>query len=127
MLLPDARVNAILEDAYVTGGDRECGLSTTIPVLSGGVYTNITEPTPLSYERADVLEGDWTVSGRGAQAVAQFADPVDDLGVIVAWVLYQGGVATEAGVPAEPMPLTAGVTDVQVTVRVESPADLNSL
>ena len=128
MLLPDARVNDILEDAYVTGGDRECGLSTTIPVLSGGVYTNITEPTAPSYAREDVLEGDWTVSGRAAQAVVQFPDPVDDMGVIVAWVLYQGGVATEAGVPADTMRMTPGViTDVQVTVRIESPADLNSL
>lgn len=127
MLLPDARVNAILSDAYVSGGSRSCGLSTTVPVLSGGVLSNIAEPTAGSYARVVVPEGDWVVSGRAAEAVVQFPDPVDDLGVVVAWVLYEGGVATEAGVPAEPMPLLPGASDVRVTVRIESPADLTSL
>lgn len=127
MLLPDARVNAILSDAYESGGSRECGLSTTVPVLAGGVLTNITEPVAGSYARVSVPEGDWVVSGRAAEAVVQFPDPVDDLGVIVAWVLYSSGTATEAGVPAESMNLAAGSTDVQVTVRVESPSDLTSL
>lgn len=127
MQLPDARVEAILGEAYAAGGTRECALSTTVPVLSDGVYTNITEPAAGSYAREDVPEGDWVVAGRAAEAVVQFPDPVDDLGVIVAWVLYQGGVATEAGVPAFPMSLAPGASDVRVTVRIESPSDLTSL
>lgn len=130
MFLPDERANAALDALYSGGGvSCWCSLSITEPELVGGVLTSILEPTGL--DRVEVLPGDWEpAADRATQAVVQFPDPVDDLGVVVAWVLFDsevGGVATDAGFPAKEMDLQAGSSDVTVTVRVESPADFYSL
>jgi len=131
MFLPDEVVHAALDALLAGGPNRWLGLSTTEPVLVGGVYTNITEPTAASYARTSVPAPDWPAAAdRAAQVEVVIPDPVDDLGVAVAWVLFDsaaGGTADLAGVPDEPVELLAGSSNVTITCRVEAPADLITL
>lgn len=127
MFLTDNEAHAALDALFSGGPTRWLGLSTTEPTLTGGGYTNITEPAAGSYARVQVLPSEWVTANRATQAEVVFPDPVDDLGVVVAWVLFDaatGGAAGVAGVPAEPMDLESGVSNVTVVCRIESPANL---
>ena len=122
MFLPDEAVHAAL--AAVTNQTRWCGLSTTEPVLQAdGSYTNVTEPTGAP--RVQVLPGDWSAPvDRATQCEVVFPDPVDDWGVVVAWVHFDaatGGAADLAGVVADGTDLAAGTSDVTVVCRIDAP------
>jgi hypothetical protein len=90
-----------------------------------GTYSNITEPTASSYARVQVPSSDWsTPADRFTQCEVQFADPVDDYGVVVAWVHFDagtGGTADLAGVTADGTDLPAGTSDVTVICRIGAP------
>ena len=124
MFLPDSVVHAAL--AEVTSVTRWCGLSTTEPVLQAdGTYTNVTEPTVASYARVQVDPSAWsTPADRFTQCDVVFPDPVDDLGVAVAWVHFDavtGGTADLAGEFASAKDLPPGESDVTVSCRIEAP------
>ena len=122
MFLPDEAVHAAL--AAVTNQTRWCGLSTTEPLLQAdGTYTNVTEPTGAP--RVQVLPGDWSApADRFTQCDVIFPDPVEDYGVVVAWVHFDavtGGTADLAGEFASAKDLPAGESDVTVSCRIEAP------
>jgi hypothetical protein len=124
MFLPDEAVHAAL--AAVTNQTRWCGLSTTEPVLQAdGTYTNVTEPAVNSYARVQVPASDWSApADRFTQCEVLFADPVDDYGVVVAWVHFDaatGGTADLAGVTADGTDLVAGTSNVTVICRIDAP------
>lgn len=128
MFLPDAEVEAALDSRFAgRGASLWLALSTTEPELAAGVLTGVTEPTAGSWARIEVTPAEWSTSDRVTEALVVVPDPVDDLGVIVAWALStaaMGGTWVAAGVPAEEMDLQAGSSNVTVTARIEAPADL---
>lgn len=128
MFLPDVVAHHMLDAEYVNGGTKWCGLSTTVPRLQAGAYVDITEPAAASYARVEVLASEWpAASERAVQTEVVFPDPVEDYGVVVAWVLFDspvGGVCRAAGEPEEGGDLQAGASDVTVTARIEFPASL---
>ena len=131
MFLPDSRAQTALRALYRGEAppvpDFELGLSTTVPDLSadGAGYVNITEPTAPSYARVPVAPSEFTVTDRYAEAQVQWPDTVDDLGDILAWVLFDAtsGVATDAGRgdDGDAMPLPAGTSNITITVRIDAP------
>lgn len=126
MFLPDVEVEPALDARFRNGPSRELILSLTEPTLraDGAGYENVTEPAAASYAPVPVPPTDWSAAAdRATEATVQFPDPVDDLGVIVAWLLRPlgGGVPTVAGVPAEDMDLVPGTSNVTITCRVEAP------
>jgi len=130
MFLPDDVVESLLDALGSGGPTRWLGLSTTVPTLSAAGYGNVTEPSAPSYARVQVDPSDWApAAGRAVQVVVQIPDPVADLGVVVAWVLFDadsGGVAKLAGEPAAPIDLLAGTSNVEVTCRIEAPDNLTA-
>lgn len=127
MFLADVEVNAAL-DAVASGGpNREAGLSTTEPVLAGGVLTNITEPDAADYDRVPVPASSWNpAAGRSVTAdPVLFADPVSDWGFI-GWGFLTDGSGTPT-IPikfAQAISVDAGGSEVGFTPRIEDLTDL---
>jgi hypothetical protein len=61
-MFSDAVANAMLNDVPSTYGAMTVGLSTTTPLLAGGVITNVTEPSGGGYARAELPTTAWATA-----------------------------------------------------------------
>jgi len=90
-MFSDSVVNAMLNDIPATYGDMEVGLSSTTPVVSGGVITNITEPSGGGYARASLPTGYWDLAANRTKITntdIDFPAPTVDWGYVTHAVVY---------------------------------------
>lgn len=127
MFLADSEANAAL-DAVASGGpNRQVGLSTTEPVLSAGVLTNVNEPAAADYARVSYPASSWdAASDRSVKGDAVvFADPVSDWG-LVGWAFLTDGSGTPT-IPqkfAHPVDILAGGSDIGFTPAITDMTNL---
>ena len=90
-MFSDSVVNAMLNDIPATYGDMRVGLSKTTPVVSGGVITNVTEPSGGGYARAYLPTAFWsnaTNRTKVTNADVDFTAPTADWGFVTHAVIY---------------------------------------
>ena len=134
MFVPDAVAHLIL-DTDLELATLYLGLSTTEPTLSGGVFTNITEPTDPTYARQAVAPADWAnATGRAKETTAAVSFPDvptgENWGVCPYWFLATAstaGTVEYAGEGDQALTLSAGTSNISVTPRIESPSDFTTL
>lgn len=96
-MFSDSVVNAMLDDIPATYGDMEVGLSSTTPVVSGGVITNVTEPAGGGYARASLPTGYWNLAANRTKVTntdIDFLAPTSDWGFITHAVIYDASTGT---------------------------------
>lgn len=97
-MFSDSVANAMLNDIPVTYGDMEVGLSTTTPVVSGGIITNITPPgNGIGYARPLLTPSDWNNAANRVKVTnkdIEFPNPTGDWGYITHVVVFDESTGT---------------------------------
>ena len=88
----DDLAHEILELTIDAGGTWDVGLSSTVPVLTAGTYTGVTDVTEITHGTLTRATAAWaTPSGRSVIPLADVSlGTASDDCTAVAWILYDG-------------------------------------
>lgn len=118
----DVLANEMLTLLVDAGGTWDVGLSSTMPTLTSGGLTNVTDVADVPHGTVDRDAADWdlTTDPRAAAVVVHLGLADADVSP-VAWVLYDGSTAVHAGrLSGGPTSWPEG-TDISVPVQLRVP------